>query len=79
MKIYPAVQQLLVGDTDRQTADLISILSFLEGMIKKTTTMGTNNLHIGYDVQHLNMKTGSLKHYALSLNFIESGYCQSDL
>jgi hypothetical protein len=32
MKIYQAAQKLLVGDTqtDRQTNDLISLLSFLE-------------------------------------------------
>jgi hypothetical protein len=42
MKIYKAVQKLLVGDTytqagrqtDRQTGDLISVLSFLESRLK---------------------------------------------
>jgi hypothetical protein len=44
MKIYQAVQKLLVGDTDRhthidrqtdrQTGDLINLLSFLESMLK---------------------------------------------
>jgi len=40
MKIYKAVQKLLVGDTqtdrqsDRQTGDLISLLSFLESRLK---------------------------------------------
>jgi hypothetical protein len=34
MKIHLSVQKLLVGDTDRQAGDLISILSFLESMIK---------------------------------------------
>jgi hypothetical protein len=33
MKIYHAVQMLLVGDT--QTGDLISLLSFLESRLKK--------------------------------------------
>jgi hypothetical protein len=35
MKIYQAVQKLLVGDTDRQTGDLISLLSFVESGLKK--------------------------------------------
>jgi hypothetical protein len=45
MKIYQVVQNLLVGDTqkdsqiDRQTGDLISLLSFLE-MRLKTTQLG---------------------------------------
>jgi hypothetical protein len=30
MRIYKSVQTLLVGDTDRQTGDLISLLSLLE-------------------------------------------------
>jgi hypothetical protein len=36
MKIYQAVQKLLVGDlqTERQTGDLISLLSFLESRLK---------------------------------------------
>jgi hypothetical protein len=36
MKIYQAVQKLLVGGTqrDRQTGDLISLLSFLESRLK---------------------------------------------
>jgi hypothetical protein len=36
MKIYQAVQRLLGGDiqTDRQTGDLISLLSFLESRLK---------------------------------------------
>jgi hypothetical protein len=35
MKIYQAVQKLLVGDTqtDRETGDLISLLSFLESRL----------------------------------------------
>jgi hypothetical protein len=33
MKIYKAVQKLLMGD--RQTGDLISLLSFLESRIKR--------------------------------------------
>jgi hypothetical protein len=33
MKIYPAVKKLLVAD--RQTGDLISLLSFLESRLKK--------------------------------------------
>jgi hypothetical protein len=33
MKIYQAVQKSLVGD-HRQTGDLISLLSFLESMLK---------------------------------------------
>jgi hypothetical protein len=32
MKIYQAVQNLLVGD--RQTGDLVSLLSFLESRLK---------------------------------------------
>jgi hypothetical protein len=35
MKIYQAVQKLLVGDTDGQIDDLISILSFLESKLKR--------------------------------------------
>jgi hypothetical protein len=36
-KIYKAVQKLLVGDTqtDRQTGDLISLLSCLKSRLKK--------------------------------------------
>jgi hypothetical protein len=36
MKIYQAVQKLLVGgtQTDRQTGDLIILLSFLESRLK---------------------------------------------
>jgi hypothetical protein len=34
MKIYQMVQKLLVGDTNRQTGDLISLLSFLESRLK---------------------------------------------
>jgi hypothetical protein len=36
MKIYHAVQKLLVGDTERQkeTGDFISLLSFLESRLK---------------------------------------------
>jgi hypothetical protein len=36
MKIYQAVQKLLLGgtQTDRETGDLISLLSFLESMLK---------------------------------------------
>jgi hypothetical protein len=34
MKIYQAFQKLLVGDRDRQTGDLISLLSFLEFKLK---------------------------------------------
>jgi hypothetical protein len=34
MKIYQAVQKVLVGETDRQTGDLISLLSFLESGLK---------------------------------------------
>jgi hypothetical protein len=33
MKIYQTVQKLLVGDTDRQTGDLISLLSFFESRL----------------------------------------------
>jgi hypothetical protein len=35
MKIYQAVQKLLVGDTqtDREIGDLISLLSFLESRL----------------------------------------------
>jgi hypothetical protein len=38
MKIYQAVQKLLVGDiqTHTQTGDLISLLSFLESSLKYT-------------------------------------------
>jgi hypothetical protein len=35
MKIYQAVQKLLVRDTDGQIGDLISILSFLESKLKR--------------------------------------------
>jgi hypothetical protein len=35
VKIYPAVQKLLVWDTHTQTGDLISILSFLESRLKR--------------------------------------------
>jgi hypothetical protein len=37
MKIYQAVQKFLVRDikTDRQTGDLISLLSFFENRLKK--------------------------------------------
>jgi hypothetical protein len=36
VKIYQAFQKLLVGDTqtDRQTGDLINLLSFLESRLK---------------------------------------------
>jgi hypothetical protein len=34
MKIHQAVQNLLVGQTDRQTGDFISLLSFLESRLK---------------------------------------------
>jgi hypothetical protein len=34
MKIYQAVQKLLVGGTHRQTRDLISLLSFMENILK---------------------------------------------
>jgi hypothetical protein len=43
MKIYQAVQKLLVEDTDSQTdsqtAHLINLLSFLESRLKKGTTL----------------------------------------
>jgi hypothetical protein len=45
-KIYNAVQKLLVGDThthtytDRQTGDLISLLSFFESRLIKETWYG---------------------------------------
>jgi hypothetical protein len=35
MKMYHAVQKLLVGDRQRETGDLISLLSFLENRLKK--------------------------------------------
>jgi hypothetical protein len=35
MKLCKFVQQLLVGDTDRQTGDLVSLLSFLESRQKE--------------------------------------------
>jgi hypothetical protein len=50
MKIYQAVQKLLVGDTDRQTGDLISLLSFLESRLKielETNFRATKNYSTG--------------------------------
>jgi hypothetical protein len=43
MKIYQAFQKLLVGDTqtDRQTGDLISLLSFLEIRLKIVQDRGS--------------------------------------
>jgi hypothetical protein len=40
MKIYQAVQKLLVGDiqADGQTGDFISLLSFFESRLKMTET-----------------------------------------
>jgi hypothetical protein len=34
IKIYQAVQKLLVGDTDRETGNSISLLSFFESRLK---------------------------------------------
>jgi hypothetical protein len=34
MNIYQVVQKLIVGDTERQTGDLTSLLSFLESRLK---------------------------------------------
>jgi hypothetical protein len=41
IKIYQAVQNLLVGDTHTQTGDLISLLSFLDRRLK-TRSSGKN-------------------------------------
>jgi hypothetical protein len=40
MKIYQSVQKLLVGD--RQTGDLLSLLSFLEGMLNSKLKLVKN-------------------------------------
>jgi hypothetical protein len=48
MKIYQAVQKLLVGDTqtDRQTGDLINLLSFLESRLKMHKQLSVMKLMI---------------------------------
>jgi hypothetical protein len=40
MKIYKSVQKLLVGD--RQTGDLLSLVSFLEGMLNSKLKLVKN-------------------------------------
>jgi hypothetical protein len=67
MKIYLAVQKLLLGDTqtDRQTGDLISLLSFLESRLKRGHNLSAvDSRHLyGENSEHYSNEVNCVKFY----------------
>jgi hypothetical protein len=60
MKLYNAVQKLSVGDTqtDRQTGDLISLLSFFESTLKVLTRIHESALGLKFNDARFSSEMG---------------------